>query len=228
MVGAYLHWELKVNHGQPGWVAWIASLAACAALGALTHLLVMRKLRRASPLARLVATLGMLIVVESAVVLRYGARTTFVPSELPRTLVHLFGVTVTIEPFHPRRHRRRREPGALGDLPLHPVRAGRQRGRREPARRRHPRLSPDAVATANWALGSALAGMAAILIAPIVQLQVVTMTDLVLAAMAAALVAGFRSFPIALLAAWRSASGSPSSIRYVHDPGISATRCRSA
>src|SRR5207253_9450847 len=57
--------------------------------------------------------------------------------------------------------------------------------------------SPDVIATANWALGSALAGVAAILIAPIATLQVSTMTNLVLAAMAAALVAGFRSFPIA-------------------------------
>src|SRR5262249_1099211 len=81
VAGAYLYWEIKVNDGAPAWVAWTAGLTACAALGASTHLLVMRKLRRASPLARTVATLGILIVVESAVVLRYGARTTFVPSE---------------------------------------------------------------------------------------------------------------------------------------------------
>jgi sulfate-transporting ATPase len=60
-------------------------------------------------------------------------------------------------------------------------------------------LSPDRIATLNWALGSALAAMAAILVAPIVQLQVAIMTNLVLAAMAAALVAGFRSFPLALV-----------------------------
>ena len=60
--------------------------------------------------------------------------------------------------------------------------------------------SPDLIAVANWALGSAMAGAAAILLAPIVTLQSSTMTALVLAAMAAALVAGFRSFPIAFVA----------------------------
>ena len=42
--------------------------------------------------------------------------------------------------------------------------------------------------------------MAAILIAPLVQLQAADMTNLVLAAMAAALVASFRSFPVAFAA----------------------------
>ena len=52
-------------------------------------MLVMRPLRRASPLARIVATLGILILVQSAAVLRYGARVTTVTSELPRNLVEL-------------------------------------------------------------------------------------------------------------------------------------------
>ena len=42
------------------WVAGVRGLRRC--IGALAHLLVMRQLRRASPLARIVATLGMLIV----------------------------------------------------------------------------------------------------------------------------------------------------------------------
>src|ERR1700682_5746942 len=65
MVGAYIEWEVKVQHHQPTWLAWLAGLGACAALGALSHLLVMRQLRRASPLARIVATLGLLIMLQS-------------------------------------------------------------------------------------------------------------------------------------------------------------------
>jgi sulfate-transporting ATPase len=61
-------------------------------------------------------------------------------------------------------------------------------------------LSSERIALANWAIGSGLAGLAAILISPIVSLQVSVMTNLVLAAMAAALVASFRSFPVALIA----------------------------
>jgi sulfate-transporting ATPase len=81
-------------------------------------------------------------------------------------------------------------------------------------------LSPDWVATTNWALGSALAGLAAILIAPIVQLQVATMTNLVLAAMAAALVASFRSFPVCFLAGMLIGIGQTELNRYVHTPGV--------
>ena len=62
-------------------------------------------------------------------------------------------------------------------------------------------ISSEVVATANWALGSALAGAAAILVSPIVGLQASLITNLVLAAMAAALVANFSSFPLALMAA---------------------------
>jgi sulfate-transporting ATPase len=57
MVGAYVHWELKVKHGWPSPLAWIAAVTACALIGVASHVLVMRQLKRASPLARIVATL---------------------------------------------------------------------------------------------------------------------------------------------------------------------------
>ena len=47
------------------------------------------------------------------------------------------------------------------------------------------------------------------------------MTNLVLAAMAAALVAGFRSFPIAFLAGVALGVGQAELVRFAHDPGIS-------
>src|SRR5580765_3335754 len=70
MVGAYVEWEVKEEYGQNVVVAWIAGLLVCALLGALTHLLIMRQLRRASPLARIVATLGVLIVLQAGAILR--------------------------------------------------------------------------------------------------------------------------------------------------------------
>ena len=66
MVGAYVHWEVKVEHDLPAWVAWPIALLVCAIIGALSHLAIMRQLRRASPLARIVATLGMLVILQSA------------------------------------------------------------------------------------------------------------------------------------------------------------------
>ncbi len=72
MFGAYIHWEMKYEHAWPA-CGLARRRSRCAIIGALSHLLVMRQLRRASPLARIVATLGMLIVLQSAAVVRYGA-----------------------------------------------------------------------------------------------------------------------------------------------------------
>ena len=223
MVGAYIEWEVKVQHHQPTWLAWLAGLGACAALGALSHLLVMRQLRRASPLARIVATLGLLIILQSGAVLRYGQRVTTVHSELPRNLIHPFGLTLSVDRFI------LVGIAAVVSVALWAFYKFARFGVFTTAVAENQRaassigLSPDWIATANWALGSALAGMAAILIAPIVQLQVATMTNLVLAAMAAALVAGFRSFPIAFVAGVVLGIGQTEADRFVHTPGASSS-----
>ena len=62
-------------------------------------MLVMRQLKRASPLARIVATLGMLIVIQSLAVLRYGARVTPFQSELPENPIHIAGINVSVDRF---------------------------------------------------------------------------------------------------------------------------------
>ncbi|MBV9593085.1 MAG: ATP-binding cassette domain-containing protein [Actinobacteria bacterium] len=201
MVGAYIYWELDHQHGLPYGVALILGVAASALIGALTQVLIMGPLRRSAPLVRIVATLGLLIVLQAAVILRYGSGVVVVHSELPTTTWHILGgvavqesrmillgiaVVITAVLFWAYRYtsfgrataavsQNQRSAAALG-------------------------WSPDLIATANWALGAGLGGLAAVLIAPIAQLQASTMTNLVLAAMAAALIASFRSFPICLLA----------------------------
>jgi ABC-type branched-subunit amino acid transport system ATPase component/branched-subunit amino acid ABC-type transport system permease component len=231
MVGAYVAWEVRYDvpagstaarpiEANPVWLAWGAGILVAAIIGALAHLLIMRPLRRASPLARIVATLGLLIVLQSAAVLRYGARTTTVTSEIPRDLVNIFGMDVTVDRFI-----------LLGiavvlSAGLWALYRYTRFGMATTAVAESQRsaaslgLSPDRVATANWALGSALAAVAGILIAPIIQLQVSTMTNLVLAAMAAALIAGFRSFPIALVGGLALGVGESLLTRYVTTSGV--------
>src|SRR5262245_22346516 len=97
MVGAYIEWELASKHGLPVPIAWAGGILACAIIGALVHLVVMRRLSRASPLARIVATLGVLIVLQAGAVLRYGAKITFVTSELPVTVLHPFDITISVD-----------------------------------------------------------------------------------------------------------------------------------
>jgi ABC-type branched-subunit amino acid transport system ATPase component/branched-subunit amino acid ABC-type transport system permease component len=223
MFGAYIEWEVHSKHGQSVVVAWAAGLLACALIGALTHLLIMKRLRRASPLARIVATLGVLIVLQAGAVLRYGSKITFVKSELPVKVLHPFDITISVDRFI------LIGIAAVLTVGLWLLYRYTQFGIATTAVAENQRaasavgLSPDWIATANWALGSALAGAAAILIAPIVQLQVATMTNLVLAALATALVASFRSFPVAFAAGMLIGIGQTELTRYVHTPGVASS-----
>ena len=83
-------------------------------------------------------------------------------------------------------------------------------------------MSPDLIATLNWGLGSALAGLAAIFIAPIVTLQASVLTNLILAATAAALLASFRSFSIALVGGLAVGIAETEIQLYVQQPGLSS------
>ncbi|MGZ6583112.1 MAG: ABC transporter permease subunit [Solirubrobacteraceae bacterium] len=200
VVGAYIEWDLEYQHGHARWLSWTVALASCALIGALIHLLIMRQLKRASPLARIVVTLGVLITLQAAVVLRYGTDANVVPSALPRSLVHISDTVVSVDRFI------LFGIAAATSVALWMLYRYTRFGLATSAVAENQRaagslgLSPDRVAVINWAFGSMLAGLAAILVAPIVTLQATNMTNLVLAAMAAALVAGFRSFPIAFVA----------------------------
>ena len=81
-------------------------------------------------------------------------------------------------------------------------------------------ISPNFVAVVNWALGSAVACVAGILVIPIITLQVTSMTSLVLAAMAAALVGEFKRFPIATAAGFALGIGQALVGRFSHQDGL--------
>ncbi len=78
--------------------------------------------------------------------------------------------------------------------------------------------SPDVIAAANWAMGSAFAGLAGVLIVPIIYLEPTTLILLIIPAMSAALIGEFSSFPAHLrrgngFRAWPTRS--PKCSRYV-------------
>lgn len=79
--------------------------------------------------------------------------------------------------------------------------------------------SPDAVATATWAIGSVVAAGAVILAASISGLAVTNLSLLVVPALAAALVGRFESFPLTLLGAMIIGIGQSEVARYVSAPG---------
>jgi ABC-type branched-subunit amino acid transport system ATPase component/branched-subunit amino acid ABC-type transport system permease component len=221
---AYLAWELQ-NAGWPfGW-AFVAGVALSAVLGVAMQILVMRPMRRASSLVRLVATLGVLVLLQSFLTLRYDGNVTLVASPLPTTLLRPFGGAVVI-------NEDRLWLLAIAILVTVLLWCGYRWtnfGRATTAVAENPRAasslgwSPDLIATANWGLGCALAGAAGILLAPVISLQVAAFTTLVLAALAAALVGGFTSFPITLAAGLLIGIITSELTRFSTTPGLADT-----
>jgi sulfate-transporting ATPase len=221
MAGAYVWWELTTNQGWAFLPGLIAGVAFATVLGALVHLLIMRPLRHSAPLVRVIATLGVLITIQSIAVLRYTATSKFVPSDLPTDIVHihntivisadrliLLGIAVVLTAGLWLIYRYTRF-GLATSAVAESERSASALG-----------LSPDTIAALNWGFGCGLAGLAAILIVPIVTLQPAVLTNLVLAATAAALVAGFRSFPIALIAGLAIGIAQTEVTRYVEQTGV--------
>jgi sulfate-transporting ATPase len=201
IAGVFMQWELQYEQGMPFLLASLIGVSLSALLGVLTHWVIMRPLRRASSLVRVIATLGVLITIQAGVVIRYGSNARQVPSWLPTDRVTLWGdVATTVDRFI------LLAIAAASAVLLWLLYRSSQFGLATEAVSESERsasavgISPNAVAVLNWALGSAIAAVAGILVVPIITLQVTSMTELVLAALAAALVADFRSFPIATAA----------------------------
>ena len=184
----------------------------------------MRPLRRASSLVRVIATLGVLITIQAAVVLRYGSNPRQVASWLPTDRVTLWGdVGITVDRLI------LLAIGCASAFGLWLLYRSSQFGLATEAVSESERsasavgLSPNRIALQNWALGSAIAAAAGILVVPIITLQVTAMTSLILAAMAAALVGNFRSFPVATAAGFAIGIGQALVGRFGNQEGLGAS-----
>lgn len=221
IAGVFMQWELQYEQGWPFLPAAFVGIALSALLGALTHWVIMRPLRRASSLIRVIATLGVLITIQAGVVIRYGSSPRQIASWLPTDRVTLWGdVAITVDRLI------LLAISAVSALGLWLLYRSSQFGLATEAVSESERsasavgVSPNRVALLNWALGSALAALAGILVVPIITLQVTAMTGLVLAALAAALVGDFRSFPIATAAGLSLGIGQTLVGRFVDQQGL--------
>jgi sulfate-transporting ATPase len=223
IAGVYLEWELQYQHGLPFLLAAAFGVALSALLGALTHWVIMRPLqrKRASTLVQVLATLGVLILVQAGVVIRYGSQAHQVDSWLPTDRITLWGdVGITVDRLI------LLAIGCVSAFLLWMLYRSSQFGLATEAVSESERsaaavgVSPNYVAVINWALGSAIACVAGILVVPIITLQVTSMTALVLAALAAALVGEFKSFPIATAAGFALGIGQALVGRFAHQDGL--------
>ncbi len=126
MLAAYIFWALRTDYlgfqlsTAP---AFVVTLACMAAFGVLIELTIFRPLRNTAPLAKLAASLGLLLVLESGMIVIFGNSLKSAPSVLPSDTVTIFDRVVPSRPLPARRDRDRRGSGAGGPLPLDAVRA---------------------------------------------------------------------------------------------------------
>ena len=200
VVGAYCFYELHDARDLNFFVAFIPSLLLCALVGLVIQFLIMKPLRNSSPLVHLLATLGVMTLIQGLLSLHYKEQALSVASSLPRGTVKLGAVNIPQDRLlillivlvitgvlafvYSRTHFGRVTTAVAED-------------QRSAAYLGH---SPNLVAGINWAVGSMLAGTAAILLAPITGLQTAQLTLLLVPALAAAVVGNMSSFPLTLAA----------------------------
>jgi ABC-type branched-subunit amino acid transport system ATPase component/branched-subunit amino acid ABC-type transport system permease component len=221
LIGTYVWWELRYNHGVPYPYALLAGLAASAAAGALMHLLVMRPLRSASSLTKVIATLALLLIIDGAAYIRYPSQNVYVPATLPTSTVSIAGKPIAISQLILLAISlslvvilwlayRYSKFGVLTTAVSENTRSAAALG-----------YSSDTIATVNWAVGGALAALAGILIVPISGLQVSELTLMVIPALAAAMVGSLASFPLTMVGGLVIGAAESELGNYVSTPGWS-------
>jgi branched-chain amino acid transport system permease protein len=201
MLAGYAFWALRVDllHWSTG-PALIASLLIVMAVGALTELVAFRPLRTAAPLAKLVSSLGVLLVLQASMLLAFGTTAQPEPTVLPQNTVKVLGAVIPEDRFI--------LTGIV--IVLAAVLTALYRFTRFGLATRAASeneviamlggLSPNRLSMLNTLLASLIAGGIGILAASITQLDTETLPLQIVPALAAALLAGFTSFGVACAA----------------------------
>lgn len=202
MAGAYVYYALRVEAELPGWVAVAGAVLACGLGGLVIFWTVIGPLRHSGALVRVIGTLAIVAILQSVVTIIYGVQARTVPGWLPDGSLELasgasvgqdrlwiFGIAVVLTLILGYVYRRTAF-GRVTSAVAESVRSTAILGH-----------SPDAIASLNWAISAALAGLAGTLIAPIGVLTPSSLLVLIIPALAAALLGQFTSFGVTLGAA---------------------------
>ena len=198
-VGVFVYWDLQVNEHWTVGTAMVAGILASALVGAVVGLL-MRQMRAASNLTKVVLTLAVLVVIQGLISIRYPD-SYMVNSLLPTGPVRVFGaafgqdrllliaiavlLTIVVAAVY-RFTRFGLATSAAAENTEGLATLG---------------WSADRVALLNWAIAGALSGLAGILLAPITGVSVALTTALLLPSLAGAVVGNLQSFSMSLVGA---------------------------
>lgn len=203
MVAGYAFWALRTGFFGPRFTtasALVMTVLVALAMGALMELVAFRPLRTASPLAKMAASIGVLLVAQGGVLLAFGTAGKQPPRILTDDTVDVFGVLVPVNRFILagivvaaavglavlyRWSRFGLATRAASEDEIAALFAG---------------LSPNQLSMANTLLASLVAGLLGVLAGSLTQLNATTLPLQVIPALAAALFARFTSLWIACAA----------------------------
>jgi branched-chain amino acid transport system permease protein len=180
--------------------AFAITIAVCVVLGMLLEILVHRPLRNTSPLAKLVASVGVLLTFQAMVVLQFGSSGQRAPEVISSDPVAVFGLNVPgdrlvlaaivigVAVVLSVVYRRTRFGLSTRAVAENEVLAG------------YAGLAADRVSMVNTLLGVTLVGVLGVLVAPLSQLDATGISMAVVPALGAALLARFTSFGVAVAA----------------------------
>jgi ABC-type branched-subunit amino acid transport system ATPase component/branched-subunit amino acid ABC-type transport system permease component len=182
------------------WPALLITLAIQAVMGAVVYLLVFRPLRNHRPVAKAVASIGLMGVLTAVVTYQVGTQVVLVNPIFPQDHVQFLGIDISTDRLLLaatiiglgivltvlfRFTRFGLATRAAAETEVGALVSG---------------LSPDRIALVNWIISFVVSGIAGVLIAPLVPLQPGTYTLFIVPALAAAVVGRFHSLGWAITA----------------------------
>lgn len=196
-LGTYAYYQLVTMWGWPAIVGLPFALAAATGAGAAVDIFAMRPLRRADALTRTVSTLGAVLVLQVVIRTVWSGNETFVSPLISGRLkigsFQMSGQQIIIAVV---------SLGAAAALGAWSTRSYTGLGlaaiAENPDAARLGGVSPARASLLAWAIGGALAGLAGILITPLLVLNPLQMTLMMVIALGAAMLGGFTSLPAAM------------------------------
>ena len=191
---------INVGSGFGFWPALLITLAISAVMGALAYLLIFRPLRNHRPVAKAVASIGLMGLLTAIVTYQAGTAVLEVNPIFPQNHVSFLGVDISVDRLLLaatiigigivltllfRFTRFGLATRASAETEMGALVSG---------------LSPDRIALVNWIISFVVSGIAGVLIAPLVPLVPGTYTLFIVPALAAAVVGRFHSLGWAITA----------------------------
>jgi ABC-type branched-subunit amino acid transport system ATPase component/ABC-type branched-subunit amino acid transport system permease subunit len=169
-------------------------IASAAVLALAVHVLVFRPLRGAPALAKVVASVGVMLTLQAVATLEFGSAQRIVPSFLPDESLTIAGLAVPVDRFYLAGIAIATAVSLWAWFRFTRVGLATRAAAENELAASVAGYSPDQLAAAAWLLSGALAGLFGILVAPLTGLNTVNFTLFVVPALAAALVGRLTSF----------------------------------